>query len=269
MRTTRYESEDSSGMLCALICMSRMHYFLRNRVLSHQNPPNLLDLPVQALVAGMVCKWQMEPACRCHYGLSDQAQGNKYIMTPKRYNAYHHKHLQKAPFIIMGESTLTILSNLLQEIYACILFILCTYTTSIMVTAPSYIQPCLSPRMIHIIQVTAAVVTCGGLCPGLNDVIQNIVFTLEDYGVPPDQIFGIKYGLRGFYDRDFKPINLNKRIVQNIHLQGGTMLVSNLSTSASAEFTNSETLSVYFGNDSITNSLGGMFQVDWSERGDF
>ena len=77
-------------------------------------------------------------------------------------------------------------------------------------------------------QVTAAVVTCGGLCPGLNDVIQNIVFTLEDYGVPPDQIFGIKYGLRGFYDREAKPINLNKRIVQNIHLQGGTMLVSPL-----------------------------------------
>lgn len=79
------------------------------------------------------------------------------------------------------------------------------------------------------VQVTAAVVTCGGLCPGLNDVIQNIVFTLEDYGVPPDQIFGIKYGLRGFYDKDFKPINLNKQIVQNIHLQGGTMLVRNLS----------------------------------------
>ena len=88
--------------------------------------------------------------------------------------------------------------------------------------------------MINIIQVTAAVVTCGGLCPGLNDVIQNIVFTLEDYGVPPDQIFGIKYGLRGFYDRDFKPINLNKRIVQNIHLQGGTMLVRSLSAPASA-----------------------------------
>ena len=75
-------------------------------------------------------------------------------------------------------------------------------------------------------QVTAAVVTCGGLCPGLNDVIQNIVFTLEDYGVPNDQIFGIRYGLRGFYDREFKPINLTKKTVQNIHLQGGTMLVS-------------------------------------------
>ena len=32
--------------------------------------------------------------------------------------------------------------------------------------------------------VTAALVTCGGLCPGLNDVVQNSVFTLADYGVP-------------------------------------------------------------------------------------
>ena len=37
-------------------------------------------------------------------------------------------------------------------------------------------------------QVTAAIVTCGGLCPGLNDVIQNIVFTLEDYGVRSDAV---------------------------------------------------------------------------------
>lgn len=33
-------------------------------------------------------------------------------------------------------------------------------------------------------QVSAAIVTCGGLCPGLNDVVQNIVYTLTDYGVP-------------------------------------------------------------------------------------
>ena len=37
-------------------------------------------------------------------------------------------------------------------------------------------------------QVTAAIVTCGGLCPGLNDVVQNIVYTLNDYGVPEDQV---------------------------------------------------------------------------------
>ena len=30
--------------------------------------------------------------------------------------------------------------------------------------------------------------TCGGLCPGLNDVVQNIVYTLADYGVPLDQV---------------------------------------------------------------------------------
>lgn len=126
------------------------------------------------------------------------------------------------------------------------------------VTVPRHIQcqPCLSFRTIHIIQVTAAVVTCGGLCPGLNDVIQNIVFTLEDYGVPPDQIFGIKYGLRGFYDRDFKPINLNKRIVQNIHLQGGTMLVRNLSFSAPAE-SSSQSVSACI---AIMDSLLGGFK---------
>ncbi|KAI8467582.1 MAG: phosphofructokinase family protein [Monoraphidium minutum] len=73
-------------------------------------------------------------------------------------------------------------------------------------------------------KVTAAIVTCGGLCPGLNDVVQNIVFTLTDYGVPEDQIIGIKYGLRGFYDKDSKPVTLTRRVVDGIHLKGGTML---------------------------------------------
>lgn len=72
--------------------------------------------------------------------------------------------------------------------------------------------------------VTAAIVTCGGLCPGLNDVIQNIVYTLADYGVPTDQIFGIKYGLRGFYNRNTKPVHLTPDIVDGIQLRGGTIL---------------------------------------------
>jgi 6-phosphofructokinase 1 len=41
--------------------------------------------------------------------------------------------------------------------------------------------------------VTAAIVTCGGLCPGLNDVIQHCVFTLLEYGVREENILGIKY----------------------------------------------------------------------------
>lgn len=36
--------------------------------------------------------------------------------------------------------------------------------------------------------VTAAIVTCGGLCPGLNDVVQSIVCSLIDYGVPEEQV---------------------------------------------------------------------------------
>ena len=73
-------------------------------------------------------------------------------------------------------------------------------------------------------QVTAALVTCGGLCPGLNDVILNIVTTLLEYGVPEDQIFGIKYGLRGFLDRHAKPVQLGRREVDGIQLKGGTVL---------------------------------------------
>jgi len=73
-------------------------------------------------------------------------------------------------------------------------------------------------------QVTAALVTCGGLCPGLNDVVQNIVCTLIDYGVPEDQIFGIRYGLRGFLDRHAKPIQLGRTQVDGIQLKGGTVL---------------------------------------------
>lgn len=41
-------------------------------------------------------------------------------------------------------------------------------------------------------EVQAAIVTCGGLCPGLNDVVQGIVNKLSDYGVPDGNILGIK-----------------------------------------------------------------------------
>ena len=42
------------------------------------------------------------------------------------------------------------------------------------------------------LQVLAAIVTCGGLCPGLNDVVQNIVYTLHDHGVPEENVLGIR-----------------------------------------------------------------------------
>lgn len=66
-----------------------------------------------------------------------------------------------------------------------------------------------------------AIVTCGGLCPGLNTVIRELVVGLWDlYGVR--QIFGIIAGYRGFYSTE--PLPLNPNIVRDWHKKGGTLL---------------------------------------------
>ncbi|KAG9141817.1 hypothetical protein Leryth_013943 [Lithospermum erythrorhizon] len=70
--------------------------------------------------------------------------------------------------------------------------------------------------------VKAAIVTCGGLCPGLNDVIRQIVITLEIYGVK--KIVGIPFGYRGFRDSDLDEMPLSRKVIQNIHLSGGSVL---------------------------------------------
>ncbi|XP_022740459.1 ATP-dependent 6-phosphofructokinase 5, chloroplastic [Durio zibethinus] len=71
-------------------------------------------------------------------------------------------------------------------------------------------------------EVKAAIVTCGGLCPGLNDVIRQIVITLQIYGVK--NIVGIPFGYRGFSDKDLAEMPLSRKVVQNIHLSGGSLL---------------------------------------------
>jgi len=78
-----------------------------------------------------------------------------------------------------------------------------------------------SPADVH-----AAIVTCGGLCPGLNDVIRAIVFNLEyRYGVR--RISGIRFGYRGLIDGIMdEPIPLNAALVNDIHNRGGTILGS-------------------------------------------
>ncbi|MBR0459445.1 MAG: ATP-dependent 6-phosphofructokinase [Victivallales bacterium] len=72
----------------------------------------------------------------------------------------------------------------------------------------------------------AAIVTCGGICPGLNDVIKTLVNTLYyTYGV--DNIYGIKYGYRGLVPGfGIKPVELNPDIVDDINADGGTILGS-------------------------------------------
>ncbi|KAK3157531.1 hypothetical protein QOZ80_2AG0123820 [Eleusine coracana subsp. coracana] len=70
--------------------------------------------------------------------------------------------------------------------------------------------------------VKAGIVTCGGLCPGLNDVIRQIVLTLEKYGVK--NIVGIQHGFRGFFEDHLSEVPLSRHVVQNINLAGGSFL---------------------------------------------
>ncbi|XRB06807.1 ATP-dependent 6-phosphofructokinase [Pycnococcus provasolii] len=75
--------------------------------------------------------------------------------------------------------------------------------------------------------VRCAIVTCGGLCPGLNDVVRQLVLSLEDYGVGEHNdstILGIYYGLGGFLDHSMPPAHLNYLAVDGIQERGGTLL---------------------------------------------
>jgi 6-phosphofructokinase 1 len=73
-------------------------------------------------------------------------------------------------------------------------------------------------------QTKAAVVTCGGLCPGLNDVMRSIFLELKmNYGVK--EIIGIRHGYSGLNPLEGQPpLNLTMDIVEDIHREGGTIL---------------------------------------------
>jgi len=75
-------------------------------------------------------------------------------------------------------------------------------------------------------KVRCALVTCGGLCPGLNDIIRAIVLELYyRYGVK--SIHGIRYGLEGFIpDCGHEVVDLTPELVANILNTGGSMLGS-------------------------------------------
>ena len=69
-----------------------------------------------------------------------------------------------------------------------------------------------------------AIVTCGGLCPGLNDVIRGIVVSLF-YWYDVKDIVGIKYGYSGLAaSPKYKPVALDPELVSAIHEEGGSFL---------------------------------------------
>jgi 6-phosphofructokinase 1 len=70
------------------------------------------------------------------------------------------------------------------------------------------------------------IVTCGGICPGLNDVIRAIVLSLyHHYGV--NTVYGFRFGYEGLVPRyGHKPFDLTPQSVARIHEIGGTVLGS-------------------------------------------
>jgi 6-phosphofructokinase 1 len=72
----------------------------------------------------------------------------------------------------------------------------------------------------------AGIVTCGGLCPGLNDVIRALTLSLHfHYGVK--NVYGFRYGYQGLNPAyGHRPLTLTPELVDNIGQLGGTILGS-------------------------------------------
>jgi 6-phosphofructokinase 1 len=76
------------------------------------------------------------------------------------------------------------------------------------------------------VKVNAGIVTCGGLCPGLNDVIRAVVMCLW-YRYDVKRICGIRFGFRGLVPEfNFPTLQLKPQDVDDIHRDGGTILGS-------------------------------------------
>ncbi|MFP4547885.1 MAG: ATP-dependent 6-phosphofructokinase [Fidelibacterota bacterium] len=75
-------------------------------------------------------------------------------------------------------------------------------------------------------KLRCGIVTCGGLCPGINDVIRSIVYSLyHHYGVR--SIYGFQYGFEGLIPEFQHPvIEMTPESVEDLHEKGGTILHS-------------------------------------------
>ena len=84
-------------------------------------------------------------------------------------------------------------------------------------------------------KVACGIVTCGGLCPGLNDVIRAVVLSLHHhYGV--SKICGFRFGYEGLVRRlGHEPLELTPESVRRIHESGGTILGSSRGHQDAAE----------------------------------
>ncbi len=75
-------------------------------------------------------------------------------------------------------------------------------------------------------ETRAAIVTCGGLCPGLNNVIRS-AFNELHFNYRVKEVLGVRYGYAGLNPSvGLPPIQITPDMVENIHLDGGSILGS-------------------------------------------
>jgi len=75
-------------------------------------------------------------------------------------------------------------------------------------------------------RITCGVLTCGGLCPGLNNVIRSVVLQLH-YGYGVRRVLGFRYGYAGLAPQSgHEPWVLTPEVVESLHQHGGTVLGS-------------------------------------------
>jgi len=73
-------------------------------------------------------------------------------------------------------------------------------------------------------QTRAGIVTCGGLCPGLNNVIRSLFLELH-YGYGVREVLGFRGGYSGLDPKcGAEPVKITPQFVDSIHQKGGTIL---------------------------------------------
>ena len=74
--------------------------------------------------------------------------------------------------------------------------------------------------------VNCGIVTCGGLCPGLNDVIRSVVMSLHHH-YQVKKVYGFRYGFEGLVPSYYhSPLEMTPDRVDDIHQKGGSLLGS-------------------------------------------
>jgi 6-phosphofructokinase 1 len=122
-------------------------------------------------------------------------------------------------------------------------------------------------RMIHFdpTSTRAAIVTCGGLCPGINNVVRSLFLQLyHHYGVR--EVLGVRYGYNGFRpDAIAPPVWLTPEYVSQIHQRGGTVLGSSrgpVPPGMVVDFLERERISILFGigGDGTQRGMHGIYE---------